>query len=214
MPGTEPRAARHLAPSLVGLVGLAFLFYDSDMTTKSIPSPFDDLRAETDNPEVIQVVIETPRGSRNKYKYDEKLHLFRLNSVLPAGSVFPYDFGYVPGTKAEDGDPIDVLVLMDQSAFTGCVVEVRLIGVIEAEQTEDGKTERNDRLVAVANDAHDWKDLRTLKEMNKNLLKELQQFFVSYNALKKKEFKLLATRGPSAAKRLLQNAMTSSRDTV
>jgi inorganic pyrophosphatase len=143
----------------------------------------------------VQIVIETPRGSRNKYKYDEKLHLFRLNSVLPAGSAFPYDFGYVPGTKAEDGDPIDVLVLMDQPAFTDCVVEARLIGVIEAEQTED------------AEDAHNWKDLRTLKEMNKNLLEELEHFFVSYNELKNKEFKLLHTRGPSVAKKLLRNAV-------
>lgn len=177
------------------------------MTVSEIPSPFDVLPADTDEPELVRIVIETPRGSRNKYKYDEKLHLFRLNSVLPAGLVFPYDFGYVPGTKAEDGDPIDVLVLMDQPAFTGCVIETRLLGVIEAEQTEDGQTERNDRLVAVAKEAHDWKDLRTLKDMNTNLLKELEHFFVSYNALKKKEFKLLATRGPNAARNLLRKAI-------
>jgi len=176
------------------------------MTATQIPSPFDVLEAETDEPKLVQIVIETPRGSRNKYKYDEKLHLFRLNSVLPAGSAFPYDFGYVPGTQAEDGDPIDVLVLMDQPAFTGCVVEARLIGVIEAEQTKDGKTERNDRLVAVAEEAHDWKDLVTLKDMNRNLLEELEQFFVSCNKLKKKEFKLIAHRGPNAAHKLLQTA--------
>jgi len=69
----------------------------------------------------LNAIIETPRGSRNKYKFDEELHVFKLKSVLPAGASFPYDFGFVPGTRGEDGDPIDVLVLMDEPAFTGCL---------------------------------------------------------------------------------------------
>src|SRR5436305_10642632 len=108
------------------------------MSKTSIPeTPFDKLSAEGTTDGLVQVVIETPRGSRNKYKYDEERHLFRLNNVLPAGSSFPYDFGYIPGTKADDGDPLDVLVLMDQPAFTGCLIEARIIGVLEAEQTEN-----------------------------------------------------------------------------
>src|SRR6188768_486559 len=90
------------------------------------------------NQQTINVVIETPRGSRNKFHFDEKLRQFSLKKVLPAGSAFPYDFGFIRGTKAEDGDPLDVLVLMDESAFPGCQVESRLVGVIEAEQVEDG----------------------------------------------------------------------------
>src|ERR687884_131195 len=97
----------------------------------------------------LTLVVETPKGGRNKYKYDEKAGLFRLPKVLPPGSIFPFDFGFVPGTRGEDGDPLDVLVLMDEPAFTGCVVACRLIGVIEAEQsTRDGQMERNDRLIA------------------------------------------------------------------
>src|SRR5689334_14657950 len=108
--------------------------------------------ARTAGHDGINIVIETPRGCRNKFKFDEKLGVFRLNSILPAGSVFPFDFGYVPGTRAEDGDPLDVLLLLDEPVFTGCVVRARLIGVLEAEQRENGKAERNDRLIAVACD--------------------------------------------------------------
>ena len=102
----------------------------------------------------VHVVIDTPRGSRNKYKWDSKLGLFKLSHVLTAGAVFPFDFGFVPGTRAADGDALDVLVLTDEPLTTGCVVYSRLIGVIEAEQTEAGKTFRNDRMLAVAASSH------------------------------------------------------------
>src|ERR1700694_401208 len=102
-----------------------------------------------DKNEDVQVIIETPKGSRNKYAWDPKQRVFTLKKVLPEGMVFPHDFGFIPSTRGQDGDPIDVLVLMDQPAFTGCLVPSRLGGVFEGEQTEDGKTERNDRLLAV-----------------------------------------------------------------
>jgi inorganic pyrophosphatase len=155
---------------------------------------------------LIRVVVETPRGHRNKFKFDEKSGKFMLGSVLPAGLSFPYDFGFVPGTKAADGDPLDVLILMDEPAFTGCLVDVRLIGVLEAEQTDDGRKLRNDRLIAVARDAHDYADFKSLKDMNHNLLKELEGFFISYNATRGKEFRLLAARGPNRALTLLKAA--------
>ena len=159
----------------------------------------------------VQVIIETPRNSRNKFRFDEETGLFELGSVLPAGSVFPYDFGFLPGTCAADGDPLDVLLLMDSSAFPGCRVMARLIGVIEAEQTEDGETERNDRLVAVALQAHDYRDLHSLKDLSRNLLKELEHFFTSYNELRGKRFELLGHRGPKRAQKLLKQATRSKR---
>ncbi|HEX4000160.1 MAG TPA: inorganic diphosphatase [Pirellulales bacterium] len=155
----------------------------------------------------INVVIETPRGNRNKFKYDDELHCFRLGSVLPAGATFPYDFGFVPGTKAADGDPIDVLLLMDESAFPGCLVCARLIGVIEAEQIEGKKKIRNDRLIAVATDAHDYRDVRSLDDINSNLLEELEHFFASYNEMRGKVYKLLGGRGPKQARKLLERAI-------
>src|SRR5579871_6578732 len=108
------------------------------------------LQARDKSSGLFQVVIETPRGHRNKFKYEEKLGLFTLHKVLPLGASFPFDFGFIPATRGQDGDPLDVLVLMDEPTFPGCVVTSRLIGVLEAEQTEDGETVRNDRLIAMA----------------------------------------------------------------
>jgi inorganic pyrophosphatase len=159
----------------------------------------------------VEVIVETPKGQRNKLAYDPKLERFRLQKVLPAGSAFPYDFGFIPETKAEDGDPLDVLLLMDESAFPGCVVTARLIGVLEAEQTEDGETIRNDRLIAVAEPAHDYGDLRTLRDVNANLLKELEDFFIHYNATVGRKFKLLGTGGPKKAKSLLKRGLRRGR---
>src|SRR5947209_14248375 len=103
--------------------------------------------------QLLRVVVETPKGSRNKFAFNPDEHTFELKKVLPAGMAFPYDFGFVPSTKGDDGDPIDVLVLMDEPAFPGCVLACRLIGVIEGEQEDgDGKV-RNDRVIAVAKEA-------------------------------------------------------------
>jgi inorganic pyrophosphatase len=89
---------------------------------------------------LVDVVVETPRGCRNKFKFDKRARAYRLGSVLPSGLAFPYDFGFFPNTKGQDGDPLDVLILMDESAFPGCIVTTRLLGVLEAEQTEKDKT--------------------------------------------------------------------------
>src|SRR5271166_3514779 len=89
---------------------------------------------DEDDKAIIRVVIETPKGSRNKYAFDLEQRVFELKTVLPAGMVFPYDFGFVPSTRADDGDPVDVLVLMDEPAFPDCLLKCRVIGVIQGEQ--------------------------------------------------------------------------------
>ena len=109
---------------------------------------------DQDDPVIIQVVIETPKGSRNKYAFDSAQKVFELKKVLPAGMAFPYDFGFIPRTKAEDGDPTDVLVLMDEPAFPGCLLKCRLIGIIEGEQGDGKRKKRNDRVVAVEQENH------------------------------------------------------------
>lgn len=159
----------------------------------------------------INVVVETTRGRRNKFKFDEKLQVFRLSSVLPAGSNFPYDFGYIPGTLGEDGDPIDVLLLLDEPAFAGCLVKARLVGVLECEQEENGVTTRNDRFIAVAEEAHDYGNVTSLRTLNANLMKELVQFFDSSQAAKGRTFKLLGCRGPKRAIRLVQTSFRSGK---
>jgi inorganic pyrophosphatase len=155
----------------------------------------------------INVIIETPKGKRNKFRYDEKLGLFRLGKVLPAGFEFPYDFGFVPRTRAEDGDPVDVLVLMDESAYPGCLVTARLIGVIEAMEEEDGEQARNDRLIAVAEESKSHRNLRSIRDLSEDLLKELEHFFQSSAEMSGKEFKLLRARGPRRARRALKKCL-------
>jgi inorganic pyrophosphatase len=164
---------------------------------------------DTNDSSIVRVVIETPKGCRNKYKFEPEMNAFKLNNVLPEGMVFPYDFGFIPETQADDGDPVDVLLLMDQPAFPGCVIESRLIGVIEAEQTEEGKTERNDRLIAVAEKNHSYSDLRNIGDLNKTLLKDIGQFFANYHAARGSKFKVLGVRGPKQAYKLLKAGQDS-----
>jgi inorganic pyrophosphatase len=154
----------------------------------------------------VQVIIETPAGSRNKFAYDPDQAIFALKKVLPAGMVFPYDFGFLPRTMAPDGDPIDVLLLMDEPAFAGCAVKARLIGVIEGEQLERKKRTRNDRLVAVAEANHMYANIRSFKDLPGKWLDELQDFFVNYHGLEGKKYKLLGCKGQEVAFRLIKEA--------
>ncbi len=164
-------------------------------------SAFDD---ETGD---LHVIVDTPKDSRNKYKFDEKLGLFKLGGVLPVGAFFPFDFGYVPQTLGGDGDPVDVLVLIDEPAFVGCLIPSRLIGVIAAEQTEEGKTETNDRLIAVAANSRAHTDVKSLTDLNQTLVDEIEHFFISYNEAKGKAFKPLGRFGAQKAKRIIEEGM-------
>ena len=154
----------------------------------------------------LRVVIETPKGSRNKFKYDPELGSYRLSSVLSEGMVFPYDFGFVPKTRAEDGDPLDVLLLMDEPAFTGCIVESRIVGVIEAEQTEDGKTTRNDRVLAVAVDSHVHADIKEPRDLSSKMINELENFFTAYNKARGKKFRILGCKSAGTAMKLIKKS--------
>lgn len=154
----------------------------------------------------LNVIIDTPKGSRNKYGWDEERELFELAGVLPAGAVFPYDFGFIPNTRGENGDPLDVLVLMDEPAFTGCLVASRVLGVIEAKQTEKGKTVRNDRLIAVPVNSRTHAHLKSLGEIGPKILEQLEHFFISYNAAKGKKFRTLGRFGPARGKALVRRA--------
>ncbi len=161
--------------------------------------PFD-----SDHKKMLRVVIETPKGSRNKFSFDPVEHIFELKKVLPSGMTFPYDFGFVPSTKADDGDPVDVLVLMDEPAFPGCVLSCRPIGVIEGEQGNKKKKERNDRIVAVEQDAHSWEDVKTVDDLGKQFARELEEFFVNYHRLTGKKYRILGLKGPDEARKLVK----------
>lgn len=155
-----------------------------------------------------RVIIETPKLSHNKYRYSPEFGCYQLAKVLPEGMAFPYDFGFIPSTRGEDGDPLDVLLLMDQPTFCGCLTPARLIGVIEGKQTEkNGDTERNDRLVAIPCKTRTFANIRSISDLDKHELKEIEQFFVTYNAQDGKKFELLGLHGPRRAQRLAENGM-------
>lgn len=170
-------------------------------------SVYETLEAFDEESGDLNVIIDTPKDSRNKYKFDEKLGIFKLGGVLPVGAFFPFDFGYIPNTLGGDGDPLDVLVLMDEPAFVGCLIPSRLIGVIEADQTEKGETTRNDRLIAVASNSRIHKNIKSINDLNDSLIGEIEHFFVSYNTAKGKEFKPLGRFAANKAKKLIEEGI-------
>src|ERR1041384_5666956 len=120
-----------------------------------------------------RAIIETPKGCRNKFDYDPESNLFMLGGLLPEGMMFPFDFGFIPSTLGGDGDPLDIMLLMDAPAHVGCLVEVRIIGIIHAEQTEDGKTEANDRLLGVTIHSYNHEDLESIEDVSETLPDQL-----------------------------------------
>jgi len=155
----------------------------------------------------VHVVIDTPTGSRNKYKYDERFQVLRLSRILPRGAVFPYDFGSIPGTSAEDGDALDVLVLQLPTSFPGCLVTVRLIGVLRAEQREGGKRIRNDRLIGVADTSVNPARLKELSALDEQELRAIEHFLKSYNAFQGREFEIKSRGDSREAAQILDAAI-------
>lgn len=180
------------------------------------PNPIAALPPRPDGapPAHVHVVVETPRGSRNKLDFEPKYGVFQLNKEMPAGSVFPFDFGFIPGTLGGDGDPLDVLLLLDDATYPGVLVEARLVGVLEAEQTErDGKREENDRLVAVAACSRRHAGVRTLDDLGDAMLGEIEHFFRSYNEQAGKRIAYKGRGGPERAAALVDDGVTRASGT-
>ena len=156
----------------------------------------------------LRVVIETPKGSRNKYDYDPECDCLDLATVLPEGMSFPYDFGFVPSTFGEDGDPLDILVLMDAPVVPGCVIRARPVGAIEAKQRAKGEDwQRNDRLIAVATHAQTHENVKSLEDLRPHMIDEIKAFFVEYNRLRGRKFKPVALVGPGKSRKLIESGM-------
>jgi inorganic pyrophosphatase len=151
------------------------------------------------------VVLETPKGSRNKYRYDAECRAIRLSATLGEGLAFPYDFGFFPSTLGQDGDPLDVLLFLDTAVPPGCVATARLIGVLEIEQKDRGEPwERNDRFFAVATHAHTHQSLKKLDDLRPHLLPEIESFFAHYAGLNGKKLRIVRRSGPRRARKLLK----------
>jgi len=155
----------------------------------------------------LRAVLESPKGSRHKLKYEPGSRVFSVACTLPAGMSMPFDFGFFPGTKGPDDDPLDVLVLMDGPAFPGVVVPLRLLGVIQATQSDDGgKPYRNDRLIAVAEGSTERGDLHRIGDLDDGLLTQIEAWFETYGRLNGKQFRPIARRGVRGARRLLEQS--------
>ena len=161
---------------------------------------------------VCRAIIETPKGCRNKFDYDPDSGLFMLGGLLPEGMMFPFDFGFIPSTLGEDGDPLDIMVLMDAPAHVGCLIDVRIIGVIMAEQIEDGKKESNDRLLGVVVHSYDHEGLKSISDVSNTLLNQVEEFFVSYNKQRGKKFKITGTGGPKKALKFLKSGIQAHKN--
>ena len=153
-----------------------------------------------------RAIVETSRGSTSKIDYDRETGLFRLRHVLAAGMCFPLDFGFIPSTEGEDGDPLDVMLLAEEALFPGCLVDVRLIGVLEGCQTTRDGTYRNDRLLAVPVLSRRYAELKEIARAPPGLCDELAAFWRNYNDLRGRTFELLRIEGAARAADLVRRA--------
>src|SRR5512142_834826 len=154
----------------------------------------------------VTVIVETAKGSHNKYKYDPDCRALRLSAVLGEGLSFPYDFGFFPSTVGDDGDPLDVLLFLDHGVPPCTVVTARLLGVLAIRQRSEKEKQwrRNDRFFAVATHAHDHGHLKTLDDLRPHMLDEIESFFTHYAGLNGKQLEVLARKGPRRAEKLLK----------
>jgi inorganic pyrophosphatase len=157
----------------------------------------------------VHVVVETPRGSRAKFAYDPKLETFILSKSLLAGLTYPHDWGFVPSTKAkaDDGDPLDIMVIHDAATFPGIVLTCRIIGILQIEQRRKGKAERNDRLFAVPRRSHSEQGLRDVGALSKPIQQELEKFFIATDELEDKTLEINGWKGPKVAMKAIKDSV-------
>jgi inorganic pyrophosphatase len=154
-------------------------------------------------PALVNAVVEIPAGGVNKYEYDKKLHVFRLDRTLFSPVHYPGDYGFVPSTLADDGDPLDVLVLVDQPTFTGCLVEVRPIGMLE--MLDQGI--RDEKVLAVSSSDPRYEKTRDYTDVQPHILREIAHFFEIYKDLEGKRTKMIAWHDIAAAHRAIRDSV-------
>ncbi|HEV7780739.1 MAG TPA: inorganic diphosphatase [Chitinophagaceae bacterium] len=152
------------------------------------------------------IIIETVKGNNLKYKYDPQTGIFKVRKALPLGMVFPYDFGFIEGTKGEDGDPLDAMIISEFTSFTGCKTRCRLVGVLLAEQTEGRKKIRNDRYFFIPDESIIFASVSSMKQLGNKHNGQLKDFFINYNKAENKLFTPLKMISAEEGARLLQKA--------
>lgn len=164
---------------------------------------FEGLGPGPDAPDQVNVVVEIPKGSRNKVEFDHGSGVFRLDRVLHAPLHYPGDYGFVPGTSAEDGDALDVLVLVEEPTFTGCVLTARPIGLLELVDEH----ERDAKMLAVLPADPRFEDVRDLDDLAGHLLREIEYFFDVYKELEDKETAALGWEDVDRARAVLMESV-------
>jgi inorganic pyrophosphatase len=154
-------------------------------------------------PDVVNMVVEIPRGGDNKYEYDKKLHVFRLDRKLYSPVHYPGDYGFIPGTLSEDGDPLDVLVLVDSPSFPGCVIEVRPIGVLE--MLDQGA--KDEKILGVQTQNPRYRDIRNYSEIYPHVLREVDHFFAIYKNLEGKRTEMIGWHNAHHARKVISESL-------
>ena len=154
-----------------------------------------DVKSGPSAPEVVYAVVEIPRGSRNKYEYDKEKEAFVLDRVLYSPFHYPGEYGIIPKTLWDDGDPMDILVLMDQPTFPGCIIETRPVGLMKMMDTG----EKDDKIIGIPVDDARFSDIKDIEDLPKHILKEIGHFFSQYKKLQGKETEVLGWEGHKKA---------------
>ncbi|HWF45539.1 MAG TPA: inorganic diphosphatase [Bryobacteraceae bacterium] len=158
-----------------------------------------DLDPGPDTPEVVRAIIEIPKGSANKYEYDGKLGVFRLDRALYSPMHYPGDYGFIPGTLAEDNDPLDVLVLVSDPSFTGCLIEVRPVGLLHMVDKE----ENDQKVLAVPNRNPRYDSIHTIDQIFPHVRREIEHFFTIYKELQGSKTRMEGWDGPREARKAI-----------
>ena len=162
-----------------------------------------DLDPGPEVPELVRMIVEIPKGSANKYEYDGNLEMFRLDRVLYSPMHYPGDYGFIPGTLAGDGDPLDVICLVQDASFTGCLIEVRPVGILEMRD----QREEDQKVLAVPKGDPRYDEIHTIDQVFPHVRREIEHFFQIYKELQGAKTNIEGWGGPKEARK----AITESR---
>jgi len=171
--------------------------YDNEVHTSLY-----DLDPGADCPEIVRMIVEIPKNSANKYEYDGKLGVFRLDRALYSAVHYPGDYGFIPGTLAEDADPLDVLVLVDEPSHPGVLIAVRPVGVLEMMDQD----EPDQKILAVPNHNPRFDQVHTIDQVFPHNLREIEHFFTIYKELEGKRTEMRGWKGPREAREAIRKS--------
>ena len=154
-------------------------------------------------PGLVNILIEIPGGSKNKYEFDKDINAFALDRVLFASVKYPYDYGFIPNTLADDGDPLDGMVIMDEPTFPGCVITAKPIGMLEMVDGGD----RDEKILCVPSEDPRYSQVSSLKDIAPHRLEEIAEFFRTYKNLEKKVTEILGWKDVDAVKPLVDQCI-------